>query len=153
MTVSLIFTLAKHEDRQYYWDRDTTPWTLYSRQTEEHPWEAILGSDAPMVAINTQTGTAYTLQLTDANDVVEMNNASANAVTIPLASTSAFAEGTIISITQLGDGTTTVTAAAGVTLNAVDGGSADISAQFAAVSIYNRGEDTWIIQGSHGGVV
>lgn len=67
-------------------------------------------------AFNTQTGTAYTVALTDQGKVVEMNNASANVVTIPLNATVAFPIGTEITVAQLGAGTTSVAIAGGGTL-------------------------------------
>jgi len=111
-----------------------------------------LSAQAEATAVNTQTGTSYTLVLGDANDIVEMNNASANTLTIPPNSSVAFPVGTIISVTQLGAGATTVSADTGVTLNGVSTGSADLSAQYSGVSIYKRDTDAWIIQGDHGGV-
>lgn len=105
-----------------------------------------------LAAINTQTGTAYTLALTDQGDIVEMNNANPNTVTIPTNTAVAFPVGTIISITQEGAGATTVAGDTGVTLNGVSAGSAVLDAQYAGVSIYKRGTDDWRIQGGHGGV-
>ena len=66
-------------------------------------------------AVNTQTGTSYTLgTVTTDNDgktYLRMTNASANTVTIPSTQTKP------ISISQRGAGTTTLAAGSGVTLN------------------------------------
>lgn len=97
--------------------------------------------------INTQTGTAYTLVLADRGKVVEMNNASANTVTIPLNASVAFPIGTQITIIQYGAGQTTIAATAGVTLNAL-GGALKTSARYAAASLYKRGTNEWIAFGS-----
>ena len=43
-----------------------------------------------VTAINTQTGTTYTLALADKGKIVEMNNASANTLTIPTNASVAF---------------------------------------------------------------
>jgi hypothetical protein len=102
--------------------------------------------------VNTKTGTAETLALTDANDIVEMNNAAANVLTIPTNAAVAFSTGDIITVEQEGAGATTITADTGVTLNGVSAGSATITAQYDAVSLYKRGTDDWRIQGAHGGV-
>jgi len=108
--------------------------------------------------INTQTGTSYTAVLADEGKIVEMNNASANTLTIPLNSSVAYPVGTVIQVTQLGAGTTSVQGAIGVTLNgatgadSVTGPIAALSAQYDAVSLYKRATDTWVIQGAHGGV-
>lgn len=105
-----------------------------------------------LTEVNTQTGTAYTLALTDASDVVEVNNAGANTVTIPTNAAVAFPVGTIIGVTQLGAGATTVTGDTGVTVNGVSAGGAAIDAQYKGVSIYKRATDTWVMQGAHGTV-
>lgn len=102
--------------------------------------------------INTQTGTSYTLALIDTDGIVEMDNASANMLTIPINATVPYPIGTIISVTMLGVGVTSITAAATVTLNGVSAGSGDISAQFGGVSIYKRGIDEWVVQGAIGAV-
>lgn len=68
-------------------------------------------------AINAQTGTTYTLVLGDANNCVTMNNSSANTVTIPLNASVAFPVGSTVIIEQLGNGATSVSPTAGVTLN------------------------------------
>jgi hypothetical protein len=107
----------------------------------------------PTRTVNTQTGTTYTLAVeTDADNIVEMNNGSANTVTVPSDATSAFDVGSTVSITQLGAGATTVQAEAGASLNGVSEGEATISARYAAVSLYKRAANEWIIQGAHGGV-
>lgn len=108
------------------------------------------GLSAPTV--NAQTGTSYTLVLTDANNVVTMSNASANTVTIPANSAVAFPVGTVISVIQLGAGVTTVEADTGVTLNAVSTGGAALTAQHSAVSIVKTTTDAWNIAGDHGAV-
>lgn len=152
MTQAFPFKLTRQTDREFYWDMETTPWTLYSRETPADSWVAVIGGDQPDGGLNTQTGTAYTLALTDANDIVEMNNASANELTIPAEADVDFPIGSLVSVTMYGAGTTTITADAGVTLNGVEGGSGAISEQYAGVSLYKRASDEWIMQGSHGGV-
>jgi hypothetical protein len=97
--------------------------------------------------VNTQTGTAYTLTLADRGKVVEMSNAGANTVTIPLNASVAFPIGTQISIVQYGAGQTTIAATGGVTLNAVSGGL-KLSARYAAATIYKRGTNEWLAFGS-----
>ena len=93
--------------------------------------------------INTQTGTTYTLALVDAAGIVEMNNASANVLTVPPNSSVAFAIGTRMDITQYGAGATSIAAGAGVTLR----GNLNVNAQYEGVSIYKRATDEWVITG------
>lgn len=99
-----------------------------------------------LLAINTQTGTSYTLALTDKNKVVEMNNASANTVTVPPNSDVAFEIGTRIDVVQYGAGTTTIVAGVGVTLRA-EAGALTMSAQYAGAALYKRATDEWVVLG------
>ena len=67
------------------------------------------------VATNAQTGTTYTLVLADKNKVVELNNASAIALSVPADNTVAYATGTQITLLQTGAGQVTIAGAGGVT--------------------------------------
>jgi hypothetical protein len=66
---------------------------------------------------NTQSGTAYTLELTDSGRTVTLSNAAAVTVTVPAQATVAWNAGEMVSLLNLGVGTVTVVAAAGVTIN------------------------------------
>jgi hypothetical protein len=100
--------------------------------------------------INTQT-VNYTLQLSDAGKIVEMNCAGANTITIPPNSSVAFPYGattpTRVDIVQLGTGNTTIVAGAGVTLYSANGYLV-FSGQFSGATLYQRGLNTWVIMGS-----
>ncbi|MCP4410077.1 MAG: hypothetical protein GY807_20500 [Gammaproteobacteria bacterium] len=108
--------------------------------------------DIGVATINAQTGTSYTLVLTDEGKEVTMSNASANTLTIPPNSSVAFDVGTIINVTQLGAGTTTITGDTGVTVNGVSTGSADITTQYKAATLLKTATNTWLLQGSVGAV-
>jgi hypothetical protein len=95
---------------------------------------------------NEQTGTTYTLALTDDGKVVEMNNASANTLTVPPNSSVAFPVGSQILVLQTGAGQTTVAAGAGVTVNSKDG-NLKLSAQWSAATLIKRATDTWVAIG------
>lgn len=75
---------------------------------------------APVItySINAQTGTAYTLVLTDQSKLVTLTNAAAIAVTIPTNATVAFPIGTQIDFSQDGAGKVTFSGA-GVTINSL----------------------------------
>lgn len=90
-----------------------------------------------------QTGTAYTLGITDSNKTVWMKNATANVLTIPLNATTAFPINTVILIMMEGLGVTSITATTGVTLNGINGGSGDL-VQYAGVTLVKRGNDNWL---------
>ena len=104
------------------------------------------------LTINAQTGTSYTLVLTDAHKKVTMSNAAANTLNIPLNSSVAFPVGTVLGVTMLGAGATTIDAATGVTLNGINGGAAAISAQYTGVTLTKLATDTWLMEGNHGTV-
>lgn len=102
---------------------------------------------APLtISTNSQTGTSYTLGLSDAGKIIEMNNASANDLTIPLESSVAFPVGTKIDILQTGEGQTTVVATSGVTLNSKEGNT-KLTGQWSAASLVKRGTDSWTLIG------
>lgn len=95
---------------------------------------------------NAQVGTTYTLALTDDGKVVEMNNASANTLTVPPNSSVAFPVGAQILVLQTGAGQTTLAAGAGVTINSKDG-NLKLSAQWCAATLIKRATDTWVVVG------
>jgi hypothetical protein len=101
-------------------------------------------SGDPTLTINAQTA-SYTLVLTDASKLVEVSNASANTVTIPLNSSVAFPTGTQISILQTGAGQTTIAGTSGVTVNATPG--LKLRAQWSAATLVKRAENTWVALG------
>jgi hypothetical protein len=99
------------------------------------------------ISTNAQTGTSYTLVLSDASKLIEMNNASANTLTIPTDSSVAFPVGTKIDIVQTGAGETSIAPESGVTLNS-DGNKRKINVQWAGVSLIKRATDTWVLIGA-----
>jgi len=104
---------------------------------------------APVItpSINTQTGTTYTLVLTDQSKIVELNNASANTVTIPTNASVAYPTGTQIMISQIGAGLTSVEGDTGVTVNGVSAGSVDSQGQWYALALYKRATNEWVVIG------
>ena len=100
-----------------------------------------------MIAINAQTGTTYTTVLADDGKLVTCDNASPIALTIPPASSVAYGIGTQINIMQLGAGTVTITAGAGVTLNS-DGSKLKTNAQYAVATCCKIATDTWVVVGN-----
>lgn len=101
---------------------------------------------AKYLTINSQTGTTYTLVLTDADGVVvECNNASAITLTIPLNSSVAFPIGTVINLYQLGAGQVTVAITGGGTLRAPSG--AKLRVQYSEATLRKRDTDTWVLSG------
>ena len=101
--------------------------------------------------VNTQTGTSYTLVLTDSGKQVTMSNASASTLTIPPNASVAFAVGVKIQVIQLGAGAVTLTAGAGVTINSLS--TSLILGQYQVATLIKQATNTWIanLGGSAGG--
>jgi hypothetical protein len=100
---------------------------------------------AQTVTVNPQTGTTYTLVLTDANKAVECSNAAAITLTVPPNSSVAFPTGTVIEILQVGAGQVTLAAGIGVTLNTPS--SLLARAQWSTLGLRKRATDSWIVTG------
>ena len=110
---------------------------------------ANLNSAFNQKTINTQTGTTYTLVLTDQGGVITTSNASAVTVTIPPFASVAFATGTIIDFVNLDAGTLTIAAGAGVTIS----GTITALATNGSASIMKTATNTWSYIASGGGKV
>lgn len=96
--------------------------------------------------LNEQTGTSYTLVLSDAGKTIECNNASPFTLTVPTGASVAFDTRTRIDIIQTGAGQVTVAGDSGVTVNAR--GGLKLQGQWAAATLIKRGSDSWILVGS-----
>jgi hypothetical protein len=100
----------------------------------------------PVLIQNPQTGTSYTLVLTDStNRLVELSNTAAITVTVPLNSSVAFPIGSQIMLLQTNTGQVTVAGAGGVTINGNPG--LKLRAQWSSATIIKRAENTWVLVG------
>lgn len=99
--------------------------------------------------VNAQTGTSYTLVLTDAGKQVTMTNASASTLTIPTNATVAFATGVRVMVMNLGAGAVTLTPAGGVTLSANTTNLA--LTQYQVATLIKTGTNTWVADLGGGG--
>ena len=97
------------------------------------------------IALNTQTGTAYTLVLADRGKLVTTNNGSAQSITIPPNSSVAYAVGTQVQVAGLGAGEVTMVAGSGVTLRSTPG--LKLRAQYSSVTCIKIATDEWILVG------
>ena len=100
---------------------------------------------APLSLVTSAQTASYTLVLADTYELVEISNASANNLTVPLNSSVAFPVGTQINILQTGAGQTTVVATGGVTINATPG--LKLRAQWSSATLIKRATDTWVLVG------
>lgn len=97
------------------------------------------------VPANSQTGTSYTLALTDAGKAVRLNNASAITLTIPTNATVAFPVDTRIDIIQMGAGQVTV-GGAGVTIRS-SGSKLKLTGQYSGATLLKIATDEWVLIG------
>jgi hypothetical protein len=98
-----------------------------------------------LVVANRQTA-SYTLVLSDADKLVEMNVGSANNLTVPLNSSVAFSTGTQILLAQYGAGQTTVVATSGVTIRS-NGAKLKLNAQYSGATLVKIAENEWYLFG------
>lgn len=104
------------------------------------------GGGSSLVVTNRQTA-SYTLVLTDADKLVEMNVATANNLTIPLNSSVAFSIGTKIDIVQYGAGQTTFVATGGVTIRTANSWL-KMNARYGAATLTKIATDEWYLWGN-----
>lgn len=100
-----------------------------------------------LISFNAQTGTSYTLVLSDATKLVTASNASPITVTIP---PSVFSAGQYVDLQQIGAGQVTFAAGAGVTITSAGATSAapKIGKQFAAVTIICTASNVFTVIGA-----
>jgi hypothetical protein len=101
------------------------------------------------LTLNAQTGTTYTLVLTDNGRLVTLSNASPITVTVPTNASVAYATGAIINVQQIGAGQVTIQGAGGVTVTSTGATSTapKLRAQYSAASIIKTGTDSWTVIG------
>ena len=98
-----------------------------------------------LIVTNRQTA-SYTLVLGDADKLVEVNNASANNLTVPLNSSVAFSTGTQILLAQYGAGQTTIVATSGVTIRS-NGAKLKLNAQYSGATLIKIDTNEWYLFG------
>lgn len=93
--------------------------------------------------VNAQTGTAYTILVTDNNKWITLNNAGTITVTVPRGLPLGFS----CILNQIGAGTVTIAGASGVTINNIDTHT-DIAGQYGVVSLFAYAADTFNLMGA-----
>ena len=99
---------------------------------------------ATVASFNNKT-TSYTAVLSDEGNVIEMDSASANSVTIPPNSSVAFTIGSSIDVFQKGTGQTSIVAGAGVTVLNTPG--LKFRDRYSMATLIKRDTNTWIVSG------
>lgn len=97
------------------------------------------------MGINTQSGTTYTLVLTDANKLITLNNSSSITVTVPTNASVPFPIGSAINLTALGNGIVSVTNAGGVSIGSTPG--LNLRTQYSTASLVKIATDSWLLTG------
>lgn len=103
------------------------------------------------LAFDPQTGTTYTTVLNDNGQVVTMDNASANTLSIPTNASVAYPIGTQINILQIGAGQTTIQAVTSGTTTILSTGATaaapKIRARYGMATCIKAATDTWYVVG------
>ena len=155
LTVGILNGSAVEE---YWWESGTADGDLVAKGGST-AWGSITGTlssqtdlqtslDAKtpkLITTNRQTA-SYTLVLSDADKLVEMNVGSANNLTVPLNSSVAFPTGTQILLAQYGAGQTTVVATSGVTIRS-NGGKLKLNVQYSGATLIKIAENEWYLFG------
>jgi len=104
-------------------------------------------NDIAFGVFNAQTGTSYTLALTDVAKVVSLSNAAAITLTVPDNASIALPVGTQILLYQGGAGQVTITPAAGVDVRS-NGAKLKIAGQYAVAGLLKIATDEWVAFGN-----
>ena len=103
------------------------------------------------LAFDAQTGTTYTTVLNDNGQIVTMNNASANTLSIPTNASVAYPVGTQINVLQIGAGQTTIQAVTSGTTTILSTGATatapKIRARYGMATCIKAATDTWYVVG------
>ena len=104
---------------------------------------------AASVATNAQTGTSYTLALSDNGKLVTLANASPVSVTIPANGTVALPVGAVIMMAAYDTGAVTVSGAGGVTVVSAGAtpSSPVIRAQYSSIGAVQTSANNWLVVG------
>lgn len=99
------------------------------------------------LTLNAQTGTTYTLALTDAHKLVTLSNSSPITLTVPPNSSVAFDTGDQVNLLQLGTGQVTVAEGSGVNVRA-QGSKKKLNGQYSIATLVKIASDEWVLVGN-----
>lgn len=112
--------------------------------TKRFPASMLGGSSGPLARVKTAS---HTLELADAESIVEMDVATANTLIVPPQSAVPFVADTVLEVFQFGVGQTSIIAGANVTLLPSGG---PLRARYSSASLRRRSADVWIVAGDFG---
>lgn len=104
-------------------------------------------NDIAFGVFNAQTGTTYTLALSDVAKIVTLSNASAITLTVPTNASVAFPIGSQIVLAQLGAGQVTFSPSGGVTVSSY-GSALKLAGQYAVATLIKTATDGWLLAGN-----
>ena len=107
---------------------------------------AVGSAELDNLTLNAQSGTTYTLALTDAHKLVTFSASASTTLTIPTNSSVAFDIGDQVNILQLGAGQITISGA-GVTIRS-EGSKTKTRGQYALATLIKIGTDEWVLIGN-----
>ena len=110
--------------------------------------KSITGAELKSFSVNTQTDT-YSFVLTDANKLVELNNAATKTFSLPLSGAADFPIGTEIKVAQIGAGQLRIAALSGTGAQTINssGGKTKIAAQYGVATLLKRAANEWYLYG------
>jgi len=106
---------------------------------------AASGGGTPYSTVRTQSGTSYTLALTDAGDYIQTTSTTAVTITVPLQSSVAWAADTEIYFEQNNTGQITIAGASGVTINSSE--TLKSFARYSVLALKRVAENVWTLTG------
>jgi hypothetical protein len=100
-----------------------------------------------LIAINAQTGTAYTPGTADVGKLVTLGNAAGETITIPANATTAFAIGDQLNFLNLATGTATFVAGGTAVIRSA-GSKLKLTTQYAVCTVLKIDTDAWVMVGN-----
>jgi hypothetical protein len=108
-------------------------------------WATASGGGASYSTVRTQSGTTYTLALTDAGDYIQTTSTTAVTITVPLQSSVAWVADTEIYFEQNNTGQITIAGASGVTVNSSE--TLKSFARYSVLALKRVASDVWTLTG------
>lgn len=117
--------------------------TADSAQTNGVKWAALPVTTLD-ISFTNATGTTYTLQATDVNKLVRLDNANTITVTVP---PSVFSAGDQVHVQQVGAGQVQLSQGSGVTITSTTGTGPDLRVQYSAASVICTSNNNFTVLG------
>ena len=108
-------------------------------------WATASGGGASYSAVRTQSGTTYTLALTDAGDYIQTTSSTAVTITVPPQSSVTWVADTEIYFEQNDTGQITIAAGSGVTINSSE--TLKTAGRYSVIALKRVASDTWTLTG------